>query len=83
MCVFVYDSHLLASPVVACYVCQFVMSHPICEQVHSSVQLALSQIYLKKLRRMLRKERGIDLYGKLHRDQEGALCSPYAEPPDL
>lgn len=57
------------------------MSCPICEQVHSFLQLTLSQVYLKKLRRM-HKEKGIDLYGKLHRDREGALCSPYAESPD-
>lgn len=65
------------------FVWQLVMSRPICEQVHSSLQLALSQVYLKKLRRLLREKRGTDLYGKLHRDQEGVLCSPYAESPDL
>lgn len=59
------------------------MSRPVCGQVHSSLQLALSLVYLRKLRRLLREERrGYELCGKLQRDRQGALCSPYADTAD-
>lgn len=50
----------------------------LCPQVHCSLHLAANQAYLRKLWHDMREEsRSSDLYGRLQRDREGTLCSPY------